>query len=53
MQNAGAQKHNNWGMQATTLGCKCDAKHTQERERQREKEDTERKMRDKVHTLVL
>ena len=57
MQSTSAQKHNNWGMQLTTLGCKHNAKHTQERERERErereKEDAEKETRDEVHTLVL
>ena len=35
MQSTSAQKRNNWGTQMTTLGCKHNAKCTQERERKK------------------
>ena len=53
MQSASAQKRNNWGTQSTTLGCKHDAKCTQERGRERERRHQEGNERQSAHSGAL
>ena len=52
-QSASAQKCNNWGTQSTTLGCKHNAKHTQERGRERERGCQEGNERQSAHSGAL